>query len=413
MNKQAVLDDCRRYWNPAKTDFWVAAGTDLVIDRREGYALYDASGKRLIDLHLNGGTFNLGHRHPEVVQALIDGTDHFDIGNHHFPSIARARLARELAECTPGDLQYVLFGAGGGEAIDLALKTARHATGRRKIVSIIKGYHGHTGLAVQTGDPRFSDIFLSQDLQGDFVKVLFNDIDAMATALAGGDAAAVIMETIPATYGFPMPAEGYLEETCALCRKHGSLYIADEVQTGLMRTGRMWGIEHHGFDPDILVTGKGLSGGIYPMSAAVVSARCAGWLHEDGFAHMSTFGGAELGCVVASKVLEITQRTETRENVAMLIDRFTAGLDKLRQRHADYFVGIRQRGLVMGLEFDHPEGAMHVSRQLYDKGVWAIFSTLDPRILQFKPGLLVDATLCDEILETLDAAIEETRNAQK
>ena len=268
-------------------------------------------------------------------------------------------------------------------------------------------------LAVQTGDPRFSDIFLSQDLQGDFVKVPFNDIDAMSTAPAGGDAAAVIMETIPATYGFPIPADGYLEETYALCQQHGSLYIADEVQTGLMRTGRMWGIEHHGFDPDILVTGKGLSGGIYPMAATVVSPSCAGWLHEDGFAHMSTFGGAELGCIVASKVLEITQRPETLENVAMLIDRFTTGLEKLRQRHSEYFVGIRQRGLVMGLEFDHPEGAMHVSKRLYERGIWAIFSTLDPRILQFMPGLLVDPGLCDEILEILDGAIDETKKIEQ
>src|SRR5260221_85797 len=130
-----------------------------------------------------------------------------------------------------------------------------------KFVSIIKAFAGHTGLAVATGDDRFASIFLS-DRPEEFSQVPFNDLDAMAAALAGGDVAAVIMETIPATYGFPLPEPGYLESVKALCEKHGTLYIADEVQTGLMRTGEMWAVTKHGIEPDILVTGKGLSGGM-------------------------------------------------------------------------------------------------------------------------------------------------------
>ena len=116
----------------------------------------------------------------------------------------------------------MVYGSGGGEAIDIALKTARHATQRRKIVSIIKAYHGHTGLAVATGDDRFSRLFLS-DRPEEFSQVPFNDLDAMEAALAGGDVAAVIMETIPATYGFPLPEPGYLEAVKALCERHGTL----------------------------------------------------------------------------------------------------------------------------------------------------------------------------------------------
>ena len=118
----------------------------------------------------------------------------------------------------------------------------------------------------------------------------------------------MLLETIPATSGFPLPAPGYLRGVKALCERHGALYVADEVQTGLGRTGRMWGVECFDVVPDVLVTGKGLSGGLYPISAAVLSPRAARWLDEDGWGHVSTFGGAELGCRVAQKVLEITTR---------------------------------------------------------------------------------------------------------
>jgi len=284
-SKAEVLEKSREFWNPGKTDFWGESGVDLVIDRREGYFIWDMSGLRLIDVHLNGGTFNLGHRNAELVEAITTGMRSFDIGNHHFPSSARAALAEALIRTAPPNLTKVVYGSGGGEAIDIALKTARHATQRRKIVSIIKAYHGHTGLAVATGDDRFARIFLA-DRPEEFSQVPFNDLPAMEAALADGDVAAVIMETIPATYGFPLPAPGYLEAVKALCERQGTLYIADEVQTGLMRTGEMWAVTKHGIDPDILVTGKGLSGGMYPIAAVLVSEQNAGWLTEDGFAHI-------------------------------------------------------------------------------------------------------------------------------
>ena len=183
--------------------------------------------------------------------------------------MARTALAQKLVESAPASITKVAFGSGGGEAIDIAIKSARHATQRRKIVSIVKAYHGHTGLAVATGDDRFSKIFLS-DRPDEFVQVPFGDIDAMEQALSGNDVAAVIMETIPATYGFPLPPPGYLESVKDLAVKYGALYIADEVQTGLMRTGEMWAITKYGIEPDIIVTGKGLSGGMYPITAAML-----------------------------------------------------------------------------------------------------------------------------------------------
>jgi hypothetical protein len=227
----------------------------------------------------------------------------------------------------------------------------------------------------------------------------------MDAALRSRDVAAVIMETIPATYGFPLPEPGYLETVKELCERHGTLYIADEVQTGLMRTGELWGITKHGIAPDILVTGKGISGGMYPIAAVLVSERAAGWLTEDGFGHISTFGGAELGCVAALKALEICSRPETRSMVHYIADLVRRGLREIQATYPDWFVGIRQNGVVLGLEFAHPQGAKAVMRRLYEHGVWAIFSTLDPRVLQYKPGILLEPELVEELLMRTEVAI--------
>jgi hypothetical protein len=326
------------------------------------------------------------------------------MGNHHFPALGRTALAEELAKVCGGRMQYTMYTAGGAEAIDLAIKCARHATQKRKIVSIINAYHGHSGLAVATGADRFSKTFLS-DRPDEFVHVPFNDLNAMEDALRAKDIAAVIMETIPATYGFPMPLPGYLNEVKKLCERYDAKYIADEVQTGLMRCGEMWGYQRYGVEPDIMVTGKGISGGMYPIACVVANAESASWLKQDGFAHMSTMGGAELGCLVALKVLEILQRPQTKPIVNYISETMKTGLGEIMKLYSDFFVGIRQCGVVMGLEFDYPEGAKPVMKHLYEHGVWAIFSTLDPRVLQFKPGVLMTAALCDELLERVERAI--------
>jgi putrescine aminotransferase len=406
-SKAEVIEKSIKYWNPDKTKFWAKAGIDLVIDKREGYCIYDMDGRRLIDLHLNGGTYNLGHRNAELVETLKHALDHFDIGNHWFPSVARTALAESLITISPG-MKYAVFAPGGAEAVDIAIKSARYATKRRKIVSIIKGYHGHSGLAVATGDDRFTKIFLA-DQPDVFIQVPFNDLDAMEQALKGNDIAALIMETIPATYGFPMPAEGYLAACKALCEKYGALYIADEVQTGLMRTGSMWGWQSYGVQPDIMVTAKGLSGGLYPISACLVNEVAGEWLNEDGAAHISTTGGAELGCVVAHRVIEMLLRPETVANVHAVTKFFKDGMAEMMQRHGDIFTGVRQRGVILGLEYAQAEGAVAVSRALYENGVWAIFSSLDKRVLQWKPGVLLSPEMCAEILERYDAAMPRAR----
>lgn len=406
-----VLALAERYVCPNRVQTLRALGADLVFGRREGYRLWDLDGRELLDLHLNGGTFNLGHRNPELVGALTDALRSLDIGNHHFPSVERSLLAEQLVTATPG-MHYAVFGSGGGEAVDLAVKSARRATGRRRVVSVSGAYHGHTGLALAAGDERAAQAFLSQGAPGEFTHVPYDDLTAMAKALEAGDVAAVLLETIPATVGFPVPSSGYLPGVRALCDANGTALLADEVQTGLGRTGPLWAAQRFDVVPDAVITAKGLSGGLYPISATLLDERLGAWLETDGWGHVSTFGGAELGCRVARAVLDRTRAAETRRHVDRLIDRFASGLTDIQARHADWLIEVRATGLVIGLRFAHPQGGMLMTAALLEAGVWAMFAGFEPSVLQVKPGLLLSDAEADRALHALDAACTAASSRQ-
>lgn len=403
-NKAAVIERNRRFLNPHRVDTFERIGVSIVMGRREGYRFWDLDGRELLDLHLNGGTFNLGHRNPDLVAALVEALSTYDIGNHHFSSTARGELAEALAATSPaGELTEVVLSPSGSEAIDVAVKSARHATERRKIVAWDCAYHGRSGLSGAAGDPAAAQFFRS-DTPADFVTVPFDDVDALEATLAGKDVAAVLAETIPATAGFPLPSTGFYPAVRELCDRHGTLLIVDEVQTGLGRTGHVWAIDGFGVTPDALVCGKGLSGGLYPMAATLLGERAAGWLSEDGWAYVSTFGGSEVGSVVALEALRMSTAPETLANVARLAARFGDGLTEISARHP-FLTEIRQRGLVMGLRFDDPLGAVTMAGKLYEAGLWAMFSGFDTSVLQWKPGLLADDRFATAALDRLESAL--------
>jgi putrescine aminotransferase len=401
--KREILTLNHTYLMPNRVEAWAGAGVPLVIGRREGYRFWDVDGRELQDLHLNGGTYNLGHRHPAMLEALAGALEALDVGNHHFPSEARGRLAERLAQRTPGDLHYSVFTPSGSEANDVAIKSARHATGRRKIVSLEAGFHGTSGLSGAAGNDADAAYFHSA-YPDEFVKVPFGDLGAIEKALSGRDVAAILIEPIPATFGFPIPEEGYLPGVRELCDRYETLLIADEVQTGLGRSGRLWAVESFGVQPDLLISGKGLGGGLYPVGVVVMTRHVGAWLGERGWGYVSTFGGSELGCVVALRGLELCASEETARNVAEMSEHLARGLSDLRSRHP-FLCDVRQKGLIVGLGFDDPNGGLRMSAALYSLGLWAMFAGFDRRYLQWKPGLLVDRAFLDEALDKLESAL--------
>ena len=190
----------------------------------------------------------------------------------------------------------------------------------------------------------------------------------------------------------------------ALCREAGALYIADEVQTGLGRTGRLWGVDNWGVVPDILVTGKGLSGGLYPVSATILSERAGAWLRENGWGHVSTFGGSDVGCIVARRALEMCADEAVLSNVRSQSAYLVEGLEALARRFP-FLEEVRHKGLVMGLRFADCNTGLGMMRALYENGIWAIVAGYDESVVQFKPGLLIDREYCDEALRRIEQAL--------
>ncbi|WP_034991744.1 aminotransferase class III-fold pyridoxal phosphate-dependent enzyme, partial [Liquorilactobacillus vini] len=239
--------------------------------------------------------------------------------------------------------------------------------------------------------------------------IAYNNLEQLEMVLKKNDTAAVLIETIPATAGFPMPIENYHREVQRLAHQYGALYIADEVQTGMMRSGQMWCCCKFKAVPDMIVTGKGLSGGYYPMSAVIMNDEAASWMKEDGFAHTSSFNGTELGCIVASKVLDILKRPAVKQNIDQLTEFFQLNLAKLQQKHREFLVEVRQCGVIMGLKTAHPLGGQALMVALIKNGVWAVMADFDKSVLQFKPNLLMDQITAKKVISRLDQALSEAQ----
>jgi len=405
--KDKIFQQFSDHVSSGKADFFKSVGIDFVFGRRQGPYVWDAeTSNRLINCHCNGGVFNLGHRHPEIIDTLKQSLDELDIGNHHLISETRAMLGQKLADLSPGDLSCTVFGVSGGEAIDLAVKLARGHTGKQKIISANGAYHGHTGLALATGNAKYRDPF-GPNLPG-FVQVPFNDKKALAASV-DKDTAAVIFETIPATFGMPIPERDFYTYALDLCHQNDALLILDEVQTGLGRTGTMWGFENFDVVPDIFITGKGLSGGIYPITATCFKPELESFFQKDPFVHISTFGGAEVGCPVAMAVLDITSRPGFLENIRDLALIFKNGFERLKAKHPEILVGLRQLGLMMGIEMVNEHCGPILSKTLYDNGILSVYANNDTRISQLLPPLIIDESIAEEILDRVDKGLNDAK----
>jgi putrescine aminotransferase len=371
-------------------------GADLIIGAREGARFQDAfSEKWYWNMHCNGGVFNMGHRNPRLLRALRDALEMLDVGNHRFTSGIRAKAAEKLVESTRGVHVGVVFNASGGEACDLAIRLARGMTGRTKIVSIAGCYHGHTGIAISTTDPEFSRP-LGGRLPG-FEQVPWDSLADMERVI-DDDTAAVIMETQPSSCGFLLPSDGYLPAVATLCRERGAMLIIDEVQTGLGRTGTVWSWQQYGIEPDIFVSGKGLSGGVYPMAATVMRQAAYEHLHAYPYGHICTYGGNEIGSAVLCELLDMVDNAEFLAHVNELSRQFVDGF-------ADAPFAYWTRGLSGGIGGDRPGWAAEAMRALYDHGVWAVFSSFNDRAVQWKPVMIMSPAEADQVIAQVRSAL--------
>jgi acetylornithine/succinyldiaminopimelate/putrescine aminotransferase len=289
-------------------------------------------------------------------------------------------LAKELVELAPGEFGKVFFASGGAEGVDAAMKMARIATGREKMVYCHRSYHGLTfGALAVTGNHEFRDGF--GPLVAGTMEIPFGDLAALERALAGKDVAAFIVEPIQGK-GVNIPEAGYLKGVAELCAKYGTLFILDEIQTGFGRTGKWWACQHDGggktWQPDILLTAKALSAGAMPTSAVL----CRDWIHTKVFPSMNhcsriqnTFSMNDLSMVAGLAVLHVMRQEKIVENSKAVGEHLMAGLRALMPKYP-IMKQVRGRGLMIAIEFGRPAGL----RNLALATGWDLLHKADPSL---------------------------------
>jgi len=398
--KRRAIADFAAHVNPMKARMLAHAGLDIIEGRREGARVWDLAGRGYIDCITSAGSFNAGRRNPVLVKALRDALSELDQGNFLLCSKAKADLATRLAAITPGDLCFSMFGASGGEVVDFALKLARGYTRRPRIISAVKGYHGHTGMALSAiGRDAYQAPF--RPLMPGFDRVPFGDAAALAEII-DGETAAVILEPIQGEGGINVPPPGYLQDVRAICDRAGALLILDEIQTGFGRTGRLFACEYEGAVPDIMTLGKSLGGGLYPITAAVFREPLGDFLVANPFIHLSTFGGADPGCAVAMATIDYILSEGLPQRAVAMGERFFQGFAGLQGRYPSIVREYRGRGLMMGLQFTDDSLGPRMSYQLAQHGVIAIYTGNDPSVMRLQPALVITPDEVDEVLQALD-----------
>ncbi|MHA1728006.1 MAG: class-III pyridoxal-phosphate-dependent aminotransferase [Promethearchaeota archaeon] len=417
LDQNSLVKMYSQFVSKPKVEFFKRVGLGVVQGQRNGIyikMLEGADGKgiplELIDCRTSGGVFNLGHNHPKIIKAIKDGIDGgLNIGDHHLISEQRALLAKKMADLLPGDISKTQFCVGGGEAIDLAIKLARGITKRTKVISAKLGYHGVTGFALGAGYGRFKDSFFWNP--SNYKQVEFGNIDEFRKTI-DEETSCAIFEPIPATGGILIPPEGYFKEIRELCDENGVILIADEVQTGLGRTGQMWALygglyEHERVVPDIVVLAKGMSAGYYPLATCSYKPFIEKIFEEDPFIHISTTGGSELGCYITNKMLDIISKPSFLNHIKDMGKNLGKGLESFKEdeKYSSIITDVRGRGLMWGLEFMNDKYGIRFTLAMIQNGIFADYCGNNEKTIKLMPPYIIKEGDVEEILVRLGTAL--------
>lgn len=421
-----TLDLASRHLDRSFVDVLRILGFDRVYTSARGSYLYDAQGLDYLDMHAGEGFASVGHNHPdirEVLQAALTA-DLSDGVQIHYSALA-GMLAEELSRRLPAGLDAVFFASTGAEAVDSAMKFARGATGRPRLISCDSSFHGVTlGPLSLVGEEFFQDGF--GPLLPGCERVPFGDLDALEAQLRRRDVAAFIAEPVQGRMVTPAP-DGYLEGAQELCRRHGTLFVLDEIQTGLGRTGRWFALERSGVVPDCVLVGKALSGGYMPVAAMVtrreIYERAVGTL-ERSYVHQSTYGRNRLSMAAGLATLRVIERDGLVAHAEYVGELLRDGLRELARRH-ELIAEVRGHGLMIGIELGRPSSkAGRLSWRLIHAASEGLFPQLiviplhrDHRVITMAAGkndvikLLPPLTLSElevgAFLDALDAVLSD------
>jgi len=368
----------------------------LVLTHGEGARVWDADGNTYIDCTSGHGVANVGHANPAVVKAVANQMARLVTAANGFYNDQRAELLAELARIAPPGLKRTFLCNSGAEAVEAAFKLARLATGRSRIVSTMRGFHGRTmGALSATWNKGYREPF--EPLVPGFEFVPHGNLDRIDQAV-GRETAAVILEVVQGEGGVHPGTGDYLHRVEALCAERGTLFIVDEVQTGFGRTGRMFACEHHGLRPDMMCVAKAIAGGV-PMGAVVLGPR-VGALPKR--VHGSTFGGNPLACAAALASIRFIEEGDLPSRAARLGQRL---MTALRGINAPLIREVRGLGLIVGLQLKGRAGPYLAKLAEPVDGVGVLALTAGSTVMRLLPPLVISEEDIDRVVARVAAVV--------
>ena len=412
-SKQNFAEHFNRGWLEYRKSITESGDWAAVEWTGSGAVFRDVLGREYLDCLGGFGMMNLGWSHPDVAEAVKTQLMRSPMPSQELIDPLRGVLANLMAQITPGNLKYSFFAASGTEAIEGSIKLAKMYTKKPGFIVATKAFHGKTmGALSMMGKSDFREpagILYG----GPVYHVPFGDADAVEKQLdvckkVGVGIAAVMFEPIQGEAGAIVPPDDFWPRVREVTKIYNVLLIADEVQTGLGRTGKMWGLDHWDVAPDILASAKSLGGGVMPVSAFCSTEEI--WqimMHPNPFVHTTTTGGGALACAAAIASIQVTLRDKLWEQAAAKGDYLIPKLQKLAMQYPKIYEKITGKGLLIGMHFNNPEIGYKVAAGLFKRSVLVAGTLISSQTLRVEPPLIVTYEQLDILLDRLEDTLKE------
>jgi putrescine aminotransferase len=379
----------------------------------QGSILKDILGREYIDLLGGFGLYTYGIRHPKIVAAVKAQLDRSPQYSQEMLDPLRAKLAQVIGMITPGDIQYGFFANSGTEAVEGAMKLAKFYTGKKGFIAMLKGFHGKTlGSLSLMGKDVYRQPLLPL-LEG-VQHAPFGDADAVerilkANAAVGNDIAGIVAEPIQGEAGGIVPPDDFWPRLRQLCDKYGVLLIADEVQTGFGRTGKIFGVDHWDVTPDIMCFGKALGGGVVPMSGFFSTPKIWEVMEPNPFMHTTTTGGNPIACAAALAAITVLQAEDLPGQAAQKGEYVKGRLGELKEKYPGILEKITGKGLLIGMEFVSDEVGYQLAAGLFARGVITAGTLTNAKCIRFEPALNIPMETLDKALDIMEEVFKEIK----
>lgn len=401
--QESLLKEAAKVFSAGYVKQLKERGLDIIEGERSGQGLCDINGNAYIDCYTSGGIYNLGRKNQELLSALASAACKVDQGNFIIPSEEKALLAEKLSRFVPGNLDCVLYTVVRGEPVDAACKLARGHTGRTGLVTVDGGWYGQTGFAMTLSERPDKKMFGT--LIPDVTVIPFGDIKALKKGVSR-KTAAVIIEPVQVENGCRIADPAYYKAMRKICTGKGAMLVFDETQTGFGRTGKKFAYEHFDIEPDILLMGEAMGGGVFPMTALMFSRKTKKFFDKHPLIDLHTFGGHDVGCIVAMKALDLYDSMKPWENASLIGEKLNAALSKLAAQYPGK-VTVQGIGLLQSLIFTRSETARRFCREARSRGFLVVQGEVAANSVVFRPSLMINASDVLEIGSRVRKALDK------